>query len=75
MTDGYSYRVALIDPPIRKENGKTFKRTISFKINKVSAMIAVGMCYTNKISALNYAFGAYSQHGCYFIANNGYTYN
>ena len=33
------------------------------------------MCYTKKVSDLNYVFSAYSQHGCYFIANNGYTYN
>lgn len=49
MKDGYSYRVALLDPPIKKENGKTFKRSVSFKIGKVAAMIGVGMCYTKKI--------------------------
>ena len=75
MKDGYSYRVALLEPPIRKENGKTFKKTVNFKIGKISAIIAVGMCYTKKVSDLNYVFSAYSQHGCYFIANNGYTYN
>lgn len=33
------------------------------------------MCYTKKIADLSYIFSAYSQHGCYLIANGGYTYN
>ena len=48
---------------------------VTFKIGKVTAVVGLGMCYTKKIADLSYVFSAYSQHGCYFIANNGYTYN
>lgn len=41
----------------------------------MSAMIGVGVSYTQKISGANYSFGAYSQHGSYLVSNNGYTYN
>ena len=33
------------------------------------------MVFRKRAEDLNYVFSAYSQHGCYFTANNGYTYN
>lgn len=41
----------------------------------VGAMVGVGICYKKKVEDLNYVFSAYSAHGCYLIASNGYTYN
>lgn len=38
-------------------------------------MVGVGICYKKKVEDLNYVFSAYSAHGCYLIASNGYTYN
>lgn len=75
IKDGYSYRIAILDPPIRKQNGKTLKKSCTFKIGTIGAMIGVGVCYKKKAENLSYIFSAYSQHGCYFVANNGYTYN
>ena len=49
LLSGYTYRIALLDPPIRSENAKTFKKSVSLKIGQVSAVVGVGVCYTKKI--------------------------
>lgn len=38
-------------------------------------MVGIGVVYKKKAEVANYLFSAYSQHGCYFITNSGYTYN
>lgn len=38
-------------------------------------MVGIGVVYRKKVETANFLFSAYSQHGCYFIANSGYTYN
>lgn len=42
---------------------------------KVVAMVGLGVVYKSKVETSSYVFSAYSQHGCYFITNSGYTYN
>ena len=46
---GYSYRIALLDPPINKVNKKPTKQSCTFKIGNIAAMIGVGIGYKNKI--------------------------
>lgn len=76
LKEGYSYRIALLDPPIRKEGGgKLKKKSCTFKISKVTALVGIGVVYKKKVETAKYLFSAYSQHGCYFITNSGYTYN
>ena len=73
---GYTYRIALLDPPIHKEGCKSsLKKTCTFRVNKINSMVGVGVVFRNKSESAAYLFSAYSDHGCYFIANNGYTYN
>jgi hypothetical protein len=75
IQDGYSYRLATVEPPVRKAGGKTFKKSCTFRVGKVTALVGVGLCYVKKIADMNFIFSAYSQHGCYMIVNSGYTYN
>ena len=49
VLSGYSCRVALLDPPIRAEKAKTFRKSISFKMVHIAAVIGIGVCYTKKV--------------------------
>ena len=76
INQGYTYRVALLDPPIHKENASfSKKKSCTFKCTKINSMVGIGVVFRKKCEDLNYVFSAYSQHGCYFLANNGYVYN
>ena len=75
LKEGYSYRIGLLDPPIRKEGGKLKRKTCTIRVCKVTAMVGIGVVYKKKAETANYLFSAYSQHGCFLITNSGYTYN
>ena len=76
IKQGYTYRIACLDPPIHKKDSNTLKKkSCTFRVTKINSMVGVGVCFRKKAEDLAYTFSAYSQHGCYFIATNGYTYN
>lgn len=76
IKQGYTYRIALVDPPIHKEGSKCVKkRSCVFRPTKINSMVGVGVCFRKRAEDLAYVFSAHSQHGCYFLANNGYSYN
>lgn len=72
---GYSYRLALIDPPIRKQKAKSKKKTCKFKILNCTSLVGVGIVYLEKAKKANFAFSVFAEHGCYLISNSGYVYN
>ena len=73
---GYAYRLACLDPPIHKEGAKLHKkRACTFKATKLSSMVGIGVCFRKKAEDQAYNFSAFSQHGCYLICHNGYTFN